>query len=285
MTTARFAVVGHPIGHTMSPFIHLRLFALAGIRAKYDVFDIPPENLLYEAEHSLAALDGYNLTIPHKSVIIPALAKMSGKASLYHSVNTVRNGEERCGWTTDPFGFLHALQAEQIPLSGSITVLGSGGVARVFIFEAALAGAAVTIAVRERGLEQANALCRAAQAIAPDAKITVCTFSQLAEEKDPIDLLINATPVGMFPNTACSPVGGSVLHRTAAVYDAVYNPAETALMSSARANGSKTLGGMSMLVYQAVESHRIWHGAQYEKAAVDELIHDALQEMQRKFNA
>lgn len=285
MTTARFAVVGHPIGHTMSPFIHLRLFALAGIRAKYDVFDIPPENLLYEAEHSLAALDGYNLTIPHKSVIIPALAKMSGKASLYHSVNTVRNGKERCGWTTDPFGFLHALQAEQIPLSGSVTVLGSGGVARVFIFEAALAGAAVTIAVRERGLEQANALCRAAQAIAPDAKITFCTFSQLAEEKDPIDLLINATPVGMFPNTACSPVGGSVLHRTAAVYDAVYNPAETALMSSARANGSKALGGMSMLVYQAVESHRIWHGAQYEKAAVDELIHDALQEMQRKFNA
>ncbi len=284
MTTARFAVVGHPIGHTMSPFIHLRLFALAGIRAEYDVFDIPPENLLYEAEHSLAALDGYNLTIPHKSVIIPTLAKMSEKAALYRSVNTVRNGEERCGWTTDPFGFLHALQAEQIPLSGSVTVLGSGGVARVFVFEAVLAGAAVTIAVREQGLEQAAALCSAAKAIAPDAKITVCTFPQLAAEKKPIDLLVNATPVGMFPNIACSPVGEAVLSRTAAVYDAVYNPAETALMSAARANGSKVLGGMSMLVYQAVESHRIWHGSQYEKAAVDELIHDALQEMQRKFN-
>ena len=79
-------------------------------------------------------------------------------------------------------------------------------------------------------------------------------------------------------------MGEAVLSRTAAVYDAVYNPAETALMSAARANGSKVLGGMSMLVYQAVESHRIWHGSQYEKAAVDELIHDALQEMQRKFN-
>ncbi|MDD6175625.1 MAG: shikimate dehydrogenase [Firmicutes bacterium] len=284
MTTARFAVVGHPIGHTMSPFIHLRLFALAGIRAEYEVFDIPPENLLYEAEHSLAALDGYNLTIPHKSVIIPALAKMSEKASLYRSVNTVRNGSERCGWTTDPFGFLQALRAEGIPLAGSVTVLGSGGVARVFVFEAVLAGASVTIAVRDQGLERAAALCSAAKALVPDAKVTVCTFSQLAADNRPIDLLVNATPVGMFPNTGCSPVDESVLRRSAAVYDAVYNPAETALMAAARANGSRVLGGMSMLVYQAVESHRIWHGSQYEKAAVDELIRDALQEMQRKFS-
>ncbi len=284
MSSVHFAVVGHPIGHTMSPFIHLRLFALAGIRAEYSVFDIPPENLLYEAEHSLAALDGYNLTIPHKSVIIPALAKMSEKATLYGSVNTVQNGAERCGWTTDPYGFLHALRAEQIPLAGNIVVLGSGGVARVFVFEAALAGAAVTIAVRGQSITQAQELCVAAKAIAPDASISVCTFEQLSAGSGTIDLLVNATPVGMFPNVDASPVDHSVLCRTAAVFDAVYNPAETRLMTLARTNGARVLGGMSMLVYQAVESHRIWHSAEYAKEAIDELICDALQEMQRKFS-
>lgn len=283
MSSAKFAVVGHPIGHTMSPFIHQRLFELAGIRAEYTVFDIPPENLLYEADHSLAGLDGYNLTIPHKSVIIPGLAKMSEKAKLYGSVNTVRNGTERCGWTTDPYGFLNALQAEQIPLSGNVTVLGSGGASRVFVFESVLAGAAVTLAVRDSGLERANALCAAAKAIVPDAQISVCTLAQLAETDKEIDLLVNGTPVGMFPKTDFSPVDERVLSRTAAVFDAVYNPAETKLMTIARANGAKVLGGMSMLVYQAVESQRIWLGTEYEKEAVDELIRDALQEMQRKF--
>ena len=283
MTSVRFAVVGHPIGHTMSPFIHLRLFSLAGIRAEYSVFDIPPENLLYEAEHSLAALDGYNLTIPHKSVIIPALARMSEKARLYGSVNTVLNGDCRRGWTTDPFGFLNALQAEKIPLFGKVAVLGSGGVARVFVFEAALAGAAVTIAVRESGLAQAQELCSAAKAIAPGTTISVCTLEQLAAGSERIDLLVNATPVGMFPNADASPVDSRVIGRTAAVFDAVYNPAETKLMALSRAEGAKVLGGMSMLVYQAVESHRIWHGSEYEKESIDGLIGDALREMQRKF--
>lgn len=283
MERLKFAVVGHPIGHTMSPFIHLRLFELAGLHAEYAVLDIEPERLLDEAERSLAALDGYNLTIPHKSVIIPALREISGKAARYGSVNTVDCRGGMRGYSTDPDGFLLSLAAAGVPLRGPVTVLGSGGVARVFAFESALAGCPVTIAVRERGLGSARALADAARAVAPGASVRVCTLSALEEETEDIDLLINATPVGMFPNAGDAPVGPRTLSHCAAVFDAVYNPAQTKLLSLARANGAKTVGGMPMLVYQAAEAHRIWHGSVYDREAIDELCRDALREMARVF--
>ena len=286
MHTLRYAVIGHPIGHTMSPFIHSRLFDLAGISAVYDVFDIPPQELLRQEAAMLRELDGYNLTIPHKTVIIPALDALDEKAKLYGSVNTVKNGSVKTGSTTDPYGFLMALRGAGIPLAGHVAVLGSGGVARVFVYEAALAGCEVTIAVRPSGRQSAEALAASARAVSPGCTVTVCELGALdcPEENDKgFDLLINATPVGMYPNADASPVGDGVLRRTGCVFDAVYNPQETLLLRMAHAQGCRVLGGMPMLVWQAVQAHTIWNGSRYRQEDIDQLCEDALAQMRKQF--
>lgn len=106
METKKFAVIGHPIGHTMSPFIHTRLFELQGVKAEYTKLDIAPENLEYEFKNTLSKLDGFNITIPHKQAVIPFLDEIDAKAEMYGSVNTVsnKNGISK-GYTTDPDGF------------------------------------------------------------------------------------------------------------------------------------------------------------------------------------
>lgn len=104
-----------------------------------------------------------------------------------------------------------------------------------------------------------------------------------AAEREGFDLLINATPVGMYPRIGVSPVDDAVLRHTAAVFDAVYNPGETALLRMAAACGAKTAGGMPMLVWQAVEAHACWYGASFENGDIRRLITDAGEEMARSF--
>ena len=136
MSERAFAVIGHPIGHTMSPFIHERLFSLAGCSGKYTVIDVAPEEFPSRIGE-LDRLAGYNVTIPDKQPIIPFLDRLDKRAEMYGSVNTVRNGEIREGFTTDPDGFLKSLETEGIPLAGDVVILGCGGVARTFLYEAA----------------------------------------------------------------------------------------------------------------------------------------------------
>ena len=108
MDISRFAVIGHPIGHTMSPFIHARLFALSGLSPAYDVLDVP---VLSAQLPALRALSGFNITIPHKSAILPFLDAVDEKAALFGSVNTVKNESGRMtGYTTDGVGCEKALR-------------------------------------------------------------------------------------------------------------------------------------------------------------------------------
>ena len=107
MQNSSFLVIGHPIGHTMSPFIHQRLFSLRGKTAEYGVKDIPIMDA--EAFAQLRPLRGFNVTIPHKTTVIPFLDRLDRKAEVFGSVNTVSNdGGVLTGYTTDGIGFLHA---------------------------------------------------------------------------------------------------------------------------------------------------------------------------------
>lgn len=275
-----FAVIGHPIGHTMSPFIHARLFELCGKPAKYGAFDIE-KNELTEKLPDLKKLDGFNITIPHKQAIIPLLDKIEEKAIFFGSVNTVHtvNGISS-GYTTDPDGFLKALKAGGAKLAGRNVIVGAGGVARVMAFEAAMAGGEVTLAVREHSVPKAKQLVQDIREKIKYASINFCLIDELTEN---IDLLINATPVGMYPNIDASPVNISIIKNCAAVFDAVYNPNDTALIKLARSNGALTVGGMDMLVWQAVAAHEIWDEAQYDIADIRQLSRDAIAEMEKTF--
>ncbi len=280
MEKQKYAVIGHPIGHTMSPFIHTRLFELAGIDAEYTKLDIAPENLGAEYEKTLSGLDGYNITIPHKQDIIQYLDKISPKAEMYGSVNTVSNrGGVSTGYTTDPDGFLKALEAAGIELDGRIMILGCGGVARTMAYEIALKGLEFEFAVRSEDVGRAGLLCLEITKKIPDAKVSFGLINQIIGN---VDVLINATPVGMYPNSDEQPIHNCAIGRCKNVFDAIYNPLETTLVKRAKANGSKAAGGMSMLVWQAAVAQEKWHGKTFDTTDVNKLCEDAARELLSK---
>lgn len=279
MSQKQFAVIGHPIGHTMSPFIHDRLFRLSGVDAQYHVMDISPETL-EQALPELRKLDGFNITIPHKSAIIPFLDELDKKAATYGSVNTVVNGETSVGYTTDGEGFTSALRESGIPLQGRVVILGTGGVARTMAYEALIEGCAVTLAVRPSDLLAAARLAGEVLTTMHNPAINTCTIDRLEGR---VDLLVNATPVGMYPEVNAMPVSGVILSHCANVFDAVYNPGDTLLMKAARANGARVLGGMPMLVWQAVAAHNIWDGSVYQTEDIRQLCEDASDALSKHF--
>jgi shikimate dehydrogenase len=262
----------------MSPFIHKRLFELSGIDADYGVLDI--EDLAADYDSVLKKLDGYNVTIPHKQAIIPLIDKLDPKAEMYGSVNTVRNRDgEATGFTTDPDGFLKALEYADIPLSGRVVILGCGGVARTMAYEAALKGARVELAVRAQSIEKADSLAREIRQAVPAADIGVLDVKSLEGD---VVTLINGTPVGMSPKTDAQPVSDAQLKRCANVFDAIYNPLNTLMIQKAKANGSNAEGGMSMLVWQAVAAQYHWNGSSFDRRDIERLCSDASKELENR---
>lgn len=280
MSTKHYAVIGHPIGHTMSPFIHKRLFELAGVDADYTQIDIAPERLGDEFESTLKKLDGYNVTIPHKQKIIPLLGSLDEKASMYGSVNTVLNDENGSkGFTTDPDGFIKALEFAGIELGGRIMILGCGGAARTFAYEIAKRGLEFEFAVKRQSVGKAGLLCLDITKKIPGAKVSFGLIDQIIGT---VDLLINATPVGMYPNSSEMPINKCAVGRCASVFDAVYNPLETPLIRLAKANGSKAEGGMGMLVWQAAVAQRHWNGSEFNREDIEQLCVLAARELESR---
>lgn len=275
----RFALIGYPLGHTMSPPIHQRLFKLAGKQAKYEVLQVSPDQ--FEALWpDLRKLDGFNITIPYKQQIIPFCAQLDETARRYQSVNVVDCKNGGTGYNTDCIGFLRSLCGT--PLAGEVLIAGAGGVGRMFAIESARQGASVTLAVRPSGIEKAQVLQEEmAQSIA-GAKVRVTALDNLAREDITYQWLINATPAGMFPKTDDMPVDPSILPRCKNVFDAIYNPAQTKLMRLAQQAGCRVIGGMSMLVWQAVQAHWHWYGAQFCEKDIAALIQEMEAQMEAK---
>lgn len=274
-----FAIVGHPLGHTMSPFIHRRLFETSGIAADYHVLDIAPVDLPQRISE-LSRLTGFNITIPHKQSIITFLDELDDRAKLYGSVNTVTGGPVIKGYNTDCIGFLRALAHGGITLGGNVAILGAGGVVRTFAYESAMAGACITLAVRPADVPAAALIAGEIGQVFPKSTARVVTLDALTGS---FDLLINGTPVGMYPHVDASPVPAAVVRRCGALFEAVYNPAETMLMKLANAEGARVVGGMPMLVWQAAIAHEIWNGVQFDGGTVNAIIEEASAYMQKNF--
>ena len=280
MDEKKYAVIGFPIAHTMSPFIHKKLFGLSGVQGCYHSMEIPPDRLR-GCLPKLRSLDGFNITVPHKRSIIPLLDSVDEKASMFDSVNTVKNeGGRLTGYTTDGDGFRRALEAEGTSAAGRIFLLGAGGAARAIAFEAALQGGSLTVAAREHSREAARSLCADVREKVPGAKIESCLFGELS---GPCDLLVNATPVGMYPKTGECPVDAGVVRNAGFVFDAVYNPNETVLVRLAKKCGVRACGGMEMLVWQAAAAQKIWTGASFGTEEITAIGREASLRMRRQF--
>lgn len=275
----KYAVIGHPIGHTMSPFIHNSLFGLQGISVDYSAIDIQPDGLSDEMTKSLGALRGFNVTIPFKEAIIPLLDSVDESALKYNAVNCVlRKDGKTYGCSTDAYGFTQALKANGVNLNGRVLVLGSGGAARTLARETCDAKCDLTIAVRADDVPKAHEL--KTWLTENGGRVSVCEIKDLTGD---FDLCVNATPVGMYPNTDAMVISEEKISHCKALFDAVYNPERTKLIATAQALGIKTVGGMAMLVWQAVKAHEFWYGGKFKSADIEKIIDDANKEMTRIF--
>lgn len=272
----KYAILGYPLKHTMSPPIHKRLFGLEGKTAEYEICEYPPEALADKAEY-LNSLGGYNVTIPFKVDIIKYLDELDESAKRYNSVNcVVRRDGKNIGFNTDCYGFLRSLEAGGASLNGRVLQIGCGGVGRMIATEAALHGADLTIVALPEFVKGAEDTAADILKLVPNAKISVITHDKISGE---FDLLINASPVGMFPKVDECPVTEQVIKSCKSVFEVIYNPNVTKLMKTAEENGIKTIGGMAMLVWQAVVAHEIWSGAKYRDEDIEKLIDDMRAEL------
>lgn len=283
MRVQRAAVIGHPIRHTMSPFIHRRLFALGGIPMEYSVLDIG------EPAQSLPKLRGYdvfNVTIPYKEALLPFLDELDGKAALFGAVNTVKveNGRMK-GYITDGTGCLQAIESEGVGTRGKNVIFGNGGTARAIAFEMAYTNPDfdITIAHRAGSAGKAEKIAADIRRFAgARGRIACLPYGQLAQA-GPFELAVNATKLGMYPQPDASPVGRDVLCRCGAVFDAVFNPEQTLLLRTAQELGIPAVRGIGMLVRQAAAAHEIWYGSSFEEEQLQRLCGDTAAEMNRIF--
>lgn len=268
-----FGVLGFPLKHTMSPPIHKRLFALSGISDfNYDILEISPDDLDKKSSE-LLEMEGFNVTIPYKIEIIKYLDELHPSAERYSSVNCVlKQGNKHIGYNTDCDGFLHTVNSlgENI-LSGNILQCGCGGVGRMAAIETVRSGGNLTLSLLEGFENTADPVKEYAGSHNCKGKITIVHPDEI---KGNFDLIINASPVGMFPKVDACPVTEEVVCSCRNVFDIVYNPEITKLIGTAKKHGIKAVGGMSMLVWQAVYAHKYWYNGSFDENDINKLISD-----------
>ena len=267
-TFLRLGLTGWPLSHSLSPRLHQAALAALYLAGEYRLYPVPP---LPEGRDKLAELmeqvrqgrlDGLNVTIPHKQNVLPLLDELTPAASAIGAVNTVyRRAGRLVGHNTDATGFLTDLELLGLagPVSGprrKALVLGAGGSARAVCWAMTQIGWQVCITARR--FEQASAL---ADDLSANSWAASALTLEPASLRLPFSLIINTTPVGMYPDVQASPwPAGIPFPPSAAVYDLVYNPPETALVHSARAAGLPAATGLGMLVEQAALAFEVWTG-------------------------
>ena len=260
--TVTAGVIWYPVGHSLSPAMHNAAFQALGMDWIYVPLPVRPERL-EQALRGLSALGfrGVNITIPHKERVVPFLDRLSAEASSIGSVNTVTlENDLLLGDNTDWSGFLAHLEEIGFDPDGcEAVILGSGGAARAIAYALLKRGA--TLRVSGRNAKAAGFLVRQLRVLFPASSVQDVPMETVGREGEPIDLLVNTTPVGMAPNAEDSPWPDNVAFpKCRWVYDLVYNPARTRFMQQAALTGAKAMNGLGMLVHQAAAAFRIWTG-------------------------
>ncbi len=280
------AVIGDPVGHSLSPVIHRALLAARGLCVPYAALHVPRGHLpAFMAGVRQGGLLGYSITLPHKKEIIPLLDGVDGEAARYGAVNTVVRAQS--GWqghNTDMQGLEMALrQAGGGFENARVLVLGTGGAAVAVAHKAAASGAAA-VAVQGRNEAAARGIAQGVSGMGYGG-IQAGHFSaqSLCDAAGKADLLINATPLGMtgFGRDFESFAFLKALPPGALVCDLVYTPPQTTLLQRAAALGLATLNGLSMLVWQAVLAQELFFGkADDRQVLYEQALECVLNEME-----
>ncbi|QSZ26535.1 shikimate dehydrogenase [Aceticella autotrophica] len=271
-STKIYGLIGHPIKHSLSPIIHNTAFESIQLNCIYETFDVEPHNLK-SAIDGIRALKimGINVTIPHKENVLQYLDYISDEAKTIGAVNTIVN-EKGClkGYNTDMIGFVESLKEENEKIEGrDFIIIGAGGAARAVSTAAAINGAK-SIIISNRSIDKAVNLSEYIKEKF-HLNCTCCSLEELAK-LEKIDILVNATNIGMYPYINNSPVCENIISKSNFIYDLIYNPEKTLFLKYAEKYGIKCTNGLNMLLNQANASFKIWTGKNFNKNLIKNII-------------
>lgn len=261
-TTAVCGLIGNPVEHSISPIIHNTLSELLGIDLAYVTFCVENERV-GEAVNGAYALSvrGLNVTVPHKSAVIPHLCAIDPLAEKIGAVNTlVRCAGGYKGYNTDMPGLYRALVSEGITLEDrEVLILGAGGVGRAVAMMCAVNGAS-RVYLLNRTLEKAKEVADEVR----ERTGRDCIFAEALSDYRSIPkkpyLVIQATSVGMFPHVEDAVIEEQDFYEYVDVgVDLIFNPAKTKFMKAAEQAGARTMNGLKMLLYQGILAYELWN--------------------------
>ena len=276
----QFAVIGHPIGHSLSPLMHNTAFRLLKLDYNYKALEIDPANLKTSVDtFRESQWGGVNVTTPHKETIMPLLNKIDSDAYAIGAVNTVvNNNGELIGYNTDVIGVRRSLGIYRVSIEGdNCLILGAGGAARsvAYVLVHDFKPKAITFWAQFPLQAQAIIKCIGSS----EVKFDIVDSSQEALEmviKD-CSLVVNTTTVGMFPRINESPVHDQrLLTSQHTIFDLVYRPLKTQLLDHAEAAGARTTGGLEMFVHQGAAAFRLWTGMEMPLEQVRQVLVEKL---------
>ncbi len=259
-----YAILGDPVGHSLSPLMQNQAFEDLEIDAVYVPFHVQPENLP-QALAGIRALQisGVNVTIPHKEAVLPLLDEVDPSARLIGAVNTIVNRKGTLhGYNTDGLGFLRSAEQELgfQPAQSRVVMLGAGGACRAAVVALAAAGAQ-QICIANRSLGRAEQLVLDLAGHFPKTEFQACNYQDQAflAALQQADLVVNSTSVGLkgesIENFPLENIKHSVL-----LYDMVYSKVDTPLLQQARLQGLRAVDGLGMLAAQGEEAFFLWTG-------------------------
>ena len=276
MKKNKFAIIGNPISHSLSPIMHNHWFKKYNINAEYELFKINENeipNVMEKIKNK--EIKGINVTLPYKKTVIPFLSKTVNDAKETHSVNTVMLDEESnlIGENTDVFGFQAAYLkfiSNQEKKSKKVLILGAGGVAPSIIF-ALIKSNISDISITNRTYEKLLFLKQNFK------RVKVIKWDECSKEIDKFDIIINATSLGLKPSDDFK-IDFRNFKKNMTYIDTIYNPAQTKMIKYFKSKNTKAFNGLNMLIYQGQKSFYLWNKINPE---VDD---DLIKQLESKLN-
>ena len=239
----KYGLIGFPLGHSFSRGFFTEKFAREGIDAEYVNFEIPDASMLLDVIRDNPGLRALNVTLPHKQAVIPLLDELSDEAKEIGAVNVIRVRDGKLkGFNSDIIGFTESIKPLLQPWHKKALILGTGGASR-----------AIRVGLTRLGIEWTY--------VSRTPREGMLTYSDLtAEVMQQYMVIVNCSPVGMFPKTGEAPnIPYELLTPKHLLYDLVYNPEETLFMQKGRAQDAIVKNGLEMLHLQAIASWEFWH--------------------------
>lgn len=257
--TVLTGLFGNPVGQSMSPNMHNAAFSKLKLNFAYMAFAVDKNQLIHAVEAVRAlSMRGVNVTIPHKVAIMEFLDEIDREALDIGAVNTiVNNNGKLTGYNTDGKGFVRSLVEETgVSLTGKrILILGAGGAARAVGVSLAREGVQ-QITVANRSIEKARELSEHLSQFVPSVSVTLNEHRDLQQ----VDIVINTTSVGMYPEMDNTPIPKEILHSNLLISDLIYNPFQTKLLKEGQEVGAAIHNGLGMFVHQGALAFELWTG-------------------------